>query len=250
MVNFEEFKILMLNKFIDYYPHVKLKNDELIITKENIEASIFLYQPFEEYKNKNSFNLIFDKYLNTVKEEFEKCRFKVDYNKVYPFIKSKEFAVEENVEFVRENLFLNFDVVYAMDMGKTFRFILSSDDFDLTKLKNCAFNNLNKFSVGLRKLDNDIEIYSVPYPTDFSSSYFLTEKMKKLIERKIGKNYLFAIPSSSTLFIAKYNPSYIEVLKALVNIDPDLHKVSSDICVCRNGKYDYAEKREFLKIIK
>lgn len=250
MVNYEEFKILMLNKFIAYYPHVILKNGELIITKENIEVAVFLYHAYEEFKGVNNINLICNKYLNIIHEELEKCRFKVDYNKVYPFIKSKEFGAEENVEFVREDLFLNFDIVYAMDMGETFRFILSSDDFDLIKLKDCAFNNLNKFSVGLRKLDNDIEIYSVPYPTDFSSSYFLTEKMKKLIERKIGKNYLFVIPSSSTLFIAKYNPSYIEVLKALVNVDPDPHKVASDICVCRNGKYDYAEKREVLKIIK
>lgn len=250
MVNFEEFKILMLNKFIAYYPHVNLKNDELIITKENIEASIFLYQPFEEYKHKNSFNLIFDKYLNTVKEEFEKCRFKVEYNKVYPFIKSKGFGAEENVEFVREDLFLNLDIIYAMDMGNTFRFILRSDNFDLNKLKKSAYYNLNMFSIGLQKLDKDLEIYSVPFPTDYSASYFLTEKMEKLIERKIGKNYLFAMPSSTTLFVAKYNPSYIEVIKALVNVDPDPHKVASDIYVCRNGKYDYAEKREVLKIIK
>lgn len=250
MVNYEEFKIWMLNKFIAYYPHAKLKNDELVITKDNIEASIFLYQPFEEYKNKNSFNLIFDKYLNTVKEEFEKCRFKVDYNKVYPFIKSKEFGLEENVEFVRENLFLNLDVLYAMDMGDTFRFILKNDTYDFTKLKQSAFDNLNMFSLGLQKLDEDLEIYSVPYPTDYSSSYFLTEKMKKLIERKIGKNYLFAISSSSTLFVAKYNPSYIELLKALVNVDPDPHKATSNIYVCRKGKYDYADKREVFKIIK
>jgi uncharacterized protein YtpQ (UPF0354 family) len=250
MVNFEEFKILMLNKFVAYYPHVKLKNDELIITKENIEASIFLYQPFEEYKNKNSFNLIFDKYLNTVKEEFEKCRFKVDYNKVYPFIKSKEFGLEENVEFVRENLFLNLDILYAMDMGDTFRFILKNDTYDFTKLKQSAYDNLNMFSMGLQKLDEDLEIYSVPFPTDYSSSHFLLEKMKKLIERKVGKNYLFAIPSSTTLFVAKYYPKYIEVLRALNNVDPDPHKVASDIYVCRNGKYDYAEKREVLKIIK
>jgi uncharacterized protein YtpQ (UPF0354 family) len=250
MVNFEEFKIWMLNKFVDYYPHTKLVNDELVITKDNLEASIFLYQPYEELKIKNNLKLIFDKYLSLVNEEFEKFTFKVDYNKVYPFIKSNEFGLEENVEFARENLFLNLDVLYAMDMGDTFRFILKSDIFDFTKLKQCAYDNLNMFSTGLQKLDEDLEVYSVPYPTDYSASNFLTEKMKKLIERKIGKNYFFAIPSSTTLFVAKYNPSYIEVLKALINVDPDQHKVTNKIYVCRNGRYDYAEKREVLKIIK
>jgi len=250
MVNFEEFKILMLNKFIDYYPHVKLKNDELIITKENIEASIFLYQPYEEFKINNNLKLICDKYLGIVNEEFEKCRFKVDYNKVYPFIKSKKFGLNEDVKFVREDLFLDLDILYAVDMGETFRFLLTSDNYDLNRLKQSSYDNLNMFFLGLQKLDEDLEIYSVPFPTDCSSSHFLLEKMKKLIERKLGKNYLFAIPSSTTLFVAKYNPSYIKVLKALVNVDPDPHKVASDIYVCRNGRYDYAEKREVLKIIK
>lgn len=250
MVNYEEFKIWMLNKFIAYYPHAKLKNDELVITKDNIEASIFLYQPYQEFKINNNLKLICDKYLGIVNEEFEKCRFKVDYNKVYPFIKSKEFGSEENVEFVRENLFLNLDIVYSMDMGDTFRFILKTDNYDFTKLKQCAFDNLNMFSVGLQKLDEDLEIYSVPYPTDYSSSYFLTEKMKKLIERKIGKNYLFTISSSTTLFVARYNPAYIELLKSLISVDLDPYKVTSDIYVCRNGRYDYAEKREVFKIIK
>lgn len=250
LINFEEFKILMLNKFIAFYPHAKLKNDELLITKDNIEASVFLYQPYEEYKINNNLKLICDKYLGIVNEEFEKCRFRVDYNKVYPFIKSKEFGLEENVEFIRESLFLNLDVLFAMDMGDTFRFILESDNYDFTKLKQSAFNNLNILSVGLQKLDKDLDIYSIPFPTDYSSSYFLLEKMKKLIERKVGKNYLFTISSSTTLFIAKYNPAYIEVLKALINVDQDPHKVTNNIYVCRNGKNDYAEKREVFKIIK
>ena len=82
MVNFEKFKIWMLNKFIVYYPHAKLKNDELIITKDNIEASVHLYHAYEEFKDVNNFNLICYKYINTIHEEFEKCRFKVDYNKI------------------------------------------------------------------------------------------------------------------------------------------------------------------------
>lgn len=250
LINFEEFKILMLNKFIAFYPHAKLKNDELVITKDNIEASIFLYQPYEEFKINNNLKLICDKYLGIVNEEFEKCRFRVDYNKVYPFIKSKEFGLEENVEFVRENLFLNLDILYAMDMGDTFRFILKNDTYDLTKLKQSAFDNLSMFSMGLRKLDEDVEIYSNPYPTDYSASYFLLKKMKKLIERKIGKNYLFTISSSTTLFVAKYNPAYLELLKTLISVDPDPNKVTNEIYVCRNGRYDYAEKRENFKIIK
>lgn len=250
MVNYEEFKILMLNKFIAYYPHAKLKNDELIITKDNIEVAVLLYHAYEEFKGVNNINLICNKYLNIIHEELEKCRFKVDYNKVYPFIKSKEFGLNENVEFAREDLFLDLDVLYAMDMGETFRFILKNDIYDFIKLKKSALDNLNMFSLGLQKLDEDLEIYSVPFHTDYSSSYFLLEKMKKLIERKVGKNYLFAIPSSSTMFVAKYNLSYIEVLKALINVDPDLHKVTNKIYVCRNGRYDYAEAGEILKIIK
>ena len=57
--------------------------------------------------------------------------------------------MEENAEFVRENLFLDLDVLYAMDMGETYRFILKSDNYDFTKLNQNAFDNLNMFFIGL-----------------------------------------------------------------------------------------------------
>ena len=74
--------------------------------------------------------------------------------------------------------------------------------------------------------------------------------MKKLIERKLGKNYLFTISSSTSIFVSRYNPAYIQLLKTLISVDPDPNKVTNEIYVCRNGRYDYAEKRENFKIIK
>lgn len=248
--NYEGFKIQMLNKFVVHYPHTELINDQLVITKNNVEASVRLFYAYEEFRDVKNFNLVCNKYLNIVQEEFEKCRFKIDYDKVYPFIKSREFGLEENAEFVREGLFLNLDILFAMDMGETYRFILKSDDYDIEKLKQKAFANLNMFSLGLQKIDEDLEIYTIPYPTDYSASYFLLEKMKKLIERKLGKNYLFTISSSTSIFVSRNNPAYIQLLKTLSSVDPDSNKVTNKIYVCRNGRYDYAEKREIFKVIK
>jgi len=153
LVDYGKSKIWMLTKFTMHYPHTTLVNDELIITKDNLEAFFLLNCALEKFKIENNFELICDKYLNTVKEEFEKCRFKIDYDKVYPLIKSKEFGLEENVKFVREDLFLDLDVLYAMDIGETFRFILKNANYNFMKLKQSYIKNLNMFSIGLRKLD-------------------------------------------------------------------------------------------------
>ena len=250
MLDYKTFKIEFYSAIRERYSNAIIEKEELAILQGNVEALVQLKYAYDEYRALKSFKIIVEKYLEIINSEFESVRFKVDYNTVYPLIKSKEFGKDEFAEFVRESLFLDLDILYAVDCGETIRFIMKNDDYDFEKLKENALKNLNVLFSGLRKLDNDLEIYSVPFFTDYSASFILIDKMKKLAERKVGKNYFFTISSSSSIFVAKYNNMYIEILKELAKADPDPHKVSDHIYLYRNGNVDFAEKNNLLKIIK
>jgi len=250
MLDYDKFKIKFYNEIKKRYSNAMLEKEELAIQRSNVEASIRLTHVYDEYKTLKDFKIMVEKYLEIINSEFERVKFKVDYNMVYPLIKSKGFGKDESAEFVRESLFLDLDILYAVDCGETIRFIMKNDDYDFEKLKENALKNLNFLFSGMRRLDNDLEIYSVPFFSDYSASFILLEKMKKLAERKVGKNYFFTVSSSSSLFVAKYNNIYLDILKEFINVDPDPHKVSDHIYLYRNGKVDFAEKNNLLKIIK
>lgn len=250
MINFEEFKVKMLNEFRKEYTNILLKKDNLVIEKGTTEATISMKDAYEEYKITRDFKFISIMFKKSLKEEFDKRRFKIDYTKVYPLIKSKDFGIDEDIDFIRDDLFLDLDVLYAMDMGETFRFVLRDDKYDYKKLKESAYKNLERVSTGLVKLDKDLDIYSVAFLTDYSSSLILLNNMKQQIQRKVGTNHLLAIPSSTSLLVARNNYKYTDILKTLIDVDPDPHKVSTHIYRFKDGHYEYAERKQIFKIIK
>ncbi|MDU1350590.1 DUF1444 family protein [uncultured Clostridium sp.] len=250
LLDYERFKVKMLNEFIKEYPDSHLENEDLKVIRLNLEATISLDIAFQEYNLAKNFKFICDIFKKAIQEEFTKYKFKVDYNKLYPLIKSKDFGKGEAAEFVREHLFLNLDVLYAVDSGETFRFVLEEDEYNMSKLKQSAMNNLDSVFVGLTKLDKDFDIYSISFLTDYSSSFILLDRMKKQIEKKVGANHLLAIPSSTSLLVARNHPRNMDILKTLINVDPDPHKVSDHIYKCKNGMYEYIEKNDIFRIIK
>ncbi|OPJ54756.1 DUF1444 family protein [Alkalithermobacter paradoxus] len=250
MINFEEFKVKMLNEFRKEYVNAFLKKDSLVIEEGTIEATVSMQDAYEEYKLAKDFKFICDIFKKTLKEEFQKRRFKIDYTKVFPLIKSKDFGLGESTNFLRDELFLDLNILYAMDMGETFRFILIDDKYDYRKLKESAYKNLEMVSTGLVKLDKDLDIYSVAFLTDYSSSFILLNSMKQQIQRKVGSNHLLAIPSSTSLLVARNSYKYIDLLKTLIGVDPDPHKVSRHIYRFKDGHYEYAERKQIFTIIK
>ncbi len=156
----------------------------------------------------------------------------------------------ESTNFLRDELFLDLNILYAMDMGETFRFILIDDKYDYRKLKESAYKNLEMVSTGLVKLDKDLDIYSVAFLTDYSSSFILLNNMQQQIQRKVGSNHLLAVPSSTSLLVARNSYKYIDLLKTLIGVDPDPHKISNQIYRFKDGQYEYADKKQIFTIIK
>jgi uncharacterized protein YtpQ (UPF0354 family) len=149
---------------------------------------------------------------------------------------------ENGIQFYREQAFTDIDVLYVSDMGETFRFILQTDDVDFYKMKMAAWENLNKMANPLVKLDKTLDIFCPKYSTDYNSTLLLSTALQNQIHKKIGKDYLFAIPSSTTLIVARYRPEYIKIIESLIMIDKDPSKVSGKVYRCKNGIFDIVDE--------
>jgi len=176
-------------------------------------------------------------YIKVSNEILNQYKFKVDYNNVYPLLKSREFGKgEKDLGFYREQAFADIDIFYASDIGEVFRFILNSDDVDFDKMKKAAWENLNKMANPLVKLDKTLDVFCLKYSTDYNSTLLLSTALQNQIHKKIGKDYLFAIPSSTTLIVARY----ISIIKSLMAIDTDTNRISDKVYQYKNGIFDIA----------
>lgn len=239
---------MMHVELLKKYSNVILQKNDLKISDGHSEVSLDLRLVYKDYKATK--NVKIENYIKAFSKEFDKTRFRVDYNKVYPFIRQAGFEKDSNVKLLRESLFLNLEIYYAVDFGDNFRFVYEGDNFNTNLLKESSIKNLRKTYSGISKIDINFEVYTIQDRNVYSASYLLLDNMKQEIENKVGSNYLFAIPSSSTVLISKYNPGNINFLKELMKYFQSNEKVSDNVYKYFNGQYDYAEKKDIFKIIK
>jgi len=204
-------------------------------------VSIPVSSIYREYQETKDYGKTLKLYVDIINDILNQYKFKIDYNNVYPFIKSMDFGKGENdIQFYREQAFIDIDVLYVTDMGETFRFILQTDDVDFDKMKKAAWENLNKMANPLVKLDKTLDVFCLKYSTDYNSTLLLSTALQNQIHKKIGKDYLFAIPSSTTLIVARYRPEYISIIKSLMAIDTDTNRISDKVYQYKNGIFDIA----------
>ena len=236
--NFSSKIILDLNKT---FPKARLEGKYVVVESEPNSVSIPVSSIYKEYQEVKDYGKTLKIYVDIIYDILNQYKFKIDYNSVYPFLKSRDFGKGENdIQFYREQAFTDIDVLYVSDMGETFRFILQTDDVDFDKMKKAAWENLNKMANPLVKLDKTLDVFCLKYSTDYNSTLLLSTALQNQIHKKIGKDYLFAIPSSTTLIIAKFCPEYISILKSLMTIDTDPNRISDKVYQYKDGKFDIA----------
>ena len=236
--NFSSKIILDLNKT---FPKARLEGKYVVVESEPNSVSIPVSSIYKEYQEVKDYGKTLKIYVDIIYDILNQYKFKIDYNSVYPFLKSRDFGKGENdIQFYREQAFTDIDVLYVSDMGETFRFILQTDDVDFDKMKKAAWENLNKMANPLVKLDKTLDVFCLKYSTDYNSTLLLSTALQNQIHKKIGKDYLFAIPSSTTLIIAKFCPEYISILKSLMAIDTDPNRISDKVYQYKDGKFDIA----------
>ncbi len=129
------------------------------------------------------------------------------------------------------------DVLYVTDMGETFRFFTTDDDVDFSVLERKAMENINKMTAVLVSLDKGLQVFTLRHTTDFASSLFLSSSISRQIREKVGEDILFAIPSTSSILVAKYNYYNERLLEHLIKCDSDPNKVSNSVYRRKNGMH-------------
>jgi uncharacterized protein YtpQ (UPF0354 family) len=214
--------------------------------------SIPISSMYREYQEVKDYKKTLKLYVDIINDILNQYKFKIDYKSVYPFLKSRDFGKGENdIQFYREQAFTDIDVLYVSDMGETFRFILQTDDVDFYKMKMAAWENLNKMANPLVKLDKTLDVFCPKYSTDYNSTLLLSTALQNQIHKKIGKDYLFAIPSSTTLIVARYRPEYISIIEVMIMaIDKDTNRSQDKVYRCKNGIFDIASVLKSIFILR
>jgi len=240
MFTVQEFTGKVMEDFMKEFPHVELGEKYIRISTGVTHAELPITSMYKEYQV-TGYDNIRNLYIKVANEVLNQYRFRVDYNNVYPLLKSRNFGKgEKDLRFCREQAFTDIDTLYVSDEGEVFRFVLESDDVDFDKIKKRAWENLNKLSNILVRLDDTLNIFCLRYSTDYNASFLLSDSLQKQIKRKVGQDYLFAIPSSTALVVAKYQPEYIKIMESLIMVDKDPNKVSDKVYQYKDGKFDIA----------
>jgi len=240
MLTLQEFVQNISEDFKKVFPEVRVEDRFIRLGTGVTHVELPINSMYKEYQV-TDYESIKKLYIKVSNEILNQYKFKVDYNNVYPFLKSMDFGKGENgIQFYREQAFTDIDVLYVSDMGETFRFILQTDDVDFYKMKMAAWENLNKMANPLVKLDKTLDVFCLKYSTDYNSTLLLSTALQNQIHKKIGKDYLFAIPSSTTLIVARYRPEYISIIKSLMAIDTDTNRISDKVYQYKNGIFDIA----------
>jgi len=239
MLSFTAFSNKIVSDLNKCFSGVILEGNSLVINSGSAGMSVPISSMYSEYQRLNNYKRTLKIYVDIIHNILNQYDFKIDYNNVYPMLKSKDFGnAEKHLGFYREPAFADIDIFYVSDEAETFRFVLNNDDVDFDKMKKAAWKNLNKLTNILVQLDDTLDIYHMKYSTDYNASFLLSDSIQKQILKKVGQDYIFAIPSSTTLLVARYHTEYLKIINRFIMADKDPNKISDKIYQFKNGVFN------------
>lgn len=245
LLNIDEFSSRIVVDMQKHFPIVKKEQDFIYVEYSPTNMSIPLRSIYSEYCANQNYELTLKTYVNIANKILNQYKFQINYKNVFPILKHRDFGNnEQHLQFYRKPLFADIDLLYVTDEGEIFRFILDSDDFDKEKLEKSAIENLNKMTNILGKLDNSLDIYALRYSSDYGATMILNNSVIKQIHKAIDQDYLFCIPSATTLIVARNHKPYIDIIKSLILTDNDPNKISNAIYRCNHGIYSIADPNQ------
>jgi uncharacterized protein YtpQ (UPF0354 family) len=242
MLTLQEFVQNISEDFKKVFPEVRVEDRFIRLGTGVTHVELPINSMYKEYQV-TDYESIKKLYIKVSNEILNQYKFKVDYNNVYPLLKSREFGKgEKDLGLYREQIFADVDILYVTDEGAVFRFVLDSDDVDFDKMKKAAWTNLNKMTNPLVKLDKTLDVFCLKYSTDYNSTLLLSATLQKQIYKKVGQDYFFAIPSATTLIVAKLRHEYIKIIESLIMMDKDPNRISDKIYQYKNGVFDIIDE--------
>lgn len=139
MLTVQEFIQNISEDFKKVFPEVKVEDKFIHLGTELTHVELPINSMYKEYQV-TDYESIKKLYIKVSNEILNQYKFEVDYNNVYPLLKSRDFGKgEKDLGFYREQVFADIDTFYVSDEGEIFRFILNSDDVDFEKVKKRAW---------------------------------------------------------------------------------------------------------------
>ncbi len=179
------------------FPKASLQGKYVVVESDPNSVSIPVSSIYREYQEIKDYGKTLTSYIRIISDILNQYKFKIDYNNVYPLLKSRKFGKgEKDLDFYREAAFADVDILYVTDEGAVFRFVLDSDDVDFDKMKKAAWANLNKMTNPLVKLDKTLDVFCLKYSTDYNSTLLLSATLQKQIYKKVGQDYFFGATRS------------------------------------------------------
>ncbi|MTI67144.1 MAG: DUF1444 family protein [Firmicutes bacterium] len=249
-LNKKRFELKLFNDVREKYEGAELDDNMITFKYGSLEIMISVSDMYKLYNEEKNYYSVKLHCLKVIQETIEEKRFKLDYSKVLPLIKSAFFGIEEDTDFIRDKLTPDLDILYVVDLGDVYRFITYTDCRNIGKLRESALKNLNKVYNAVITLDKELDIYSLTYTNDLTATMILSEKIVNQIYKRVGKRFLFAIPDSGTIIITKNQYKGIDYLKELIKVCPKVNEISDNVYLYNDGKISFADKSNIFKVIK
>jgi hypothetical protein len=238
----ERLKLTLYSDVRKEFPNTIMDGEFIVVHVDDVEIRISLNSLLAEIKNENvTYRKVLSDYKEILREMIKENKFNVDYHKLYVVIRSKNFGLKEPVNFYRRSLFCDLDLLYVTDYSSVMRFLTIKDKFDKRKITEAVMFNANRVKYEIIKLHPLLEIYTTKLDNDYNCGLLFNLKFMREIKKKVGSNYLIAIPTSSTILIARDFQENIVVLKSLMKDDENPNIVSERVYRYKNGEYSYAD---------
>lgn len=238
LMEWNEFCLEIEKDFKKRFPIVRIENNYLYVEIPPRNVSIPINTIYNEYCYLQDYNQVLETYFRIAHQILDNNKFEINYKNVFPTLKHESFGMDDpQFKFYRKPLFADIHMLFVSDEGEMFRYVLETDDFEKEKLEIAAMKNLNKISNLLVRIDANYDIYTLYYATDYGASLLLTNSLQKQIFKLVGKNYIFGIPSTTSLIVAKDNPVNIDIVKKLILLDEDPNKISNNVYRYKDGTY-------------
>ncbi|MDF1617300.1 DUF1444 family protein [Petrocella sp. FN5] len=250
-MDYKEFKKRIIEKFRINNQAFKEKDEKLIVDFKGYRCEVDLELIYAEVKKEKGLSIddSYRKIMYVFEENYKKINQKVDWHRVYPVIRPKNF--EDGSNMFHQDLFLDLDLYLVEDFDDTIRFIKKDDVEDEYFAVKKAFENLNRVEAYLVPLNEKSGIYYSLPENGFSAARIVTKKMQKQISSILGDSYLLLISDDGGFIVARNSIRNYRLLKDMTEKPDFEHRISKKIYTCENGmRFNYYNNKDIFRIIK
>ncbi|SKA92843.1 hypothetical protein SAMN05428976_1241 [Clostridium sp. USBA 49] len=159
MLTFKDFASRITFDLNKEFTKAYIQGKYIVVEWEPTNMSLPIDTMYQEYQMNWNYEETLKTYIEISRTILGQYEFKIDYDNVFPILKSKEFGLKDNnLSFYNEDAFEDINAFYVSDMNEVFRFVLRTDDVDFNKLKKRAWENLNKLTNVLVKMDKSLVV--------------------------------------------------------------------------------------------